>query len=123
MCPDKTIFLFLIVAGLMLLPSCVKNLPSQKNGIGGQGAIYTSVDYVLVKSQNKKDLKKLARIHLGDSKWAWKIEDANDTSKISKASLVTIPLKENHLGGIFENGYQSVPILCYHRFGMGKNPQ
>jgi peptidoglycan/xylan/chitin deacetylase (PgdA/CDA1 family) len=46
----------------------------------------------------------------------WKIEDANETIGFQKNSMVVIPLKNKNRGGIFEDGYQRIPILCYHRF-------
>lgn len=80
-------------------------------------AFYQSHDYILHKSRTSQSFEHLARVYLGNEKWAWKIEDANPLFAPDKDAMVTIPLKERHLGGLFENGYQKVPILCYHKFG------
>ncbi|MFO7883620.1 MAG: polysaccharide deacetylase family protein [Desulfobacteraceae bacterium] len=30
--------------------------------------------------------------------------------------FIIIPVKEKHLGGIYLSGYQTIPVLCYHKF-------
>ena len=48
-------------------------------------------------------------------------ENANDLSTLGEDSLVTVPLKDKNMGGLFEDGYQSVPILCYHKFSRDES--
>ncbi len=80
---------------------------------------YKSKGYALCKPEKNTSFADLARIHLGDENQVWKIEDANDSA--SSGDFIVIPLKEKHRGGLYEDGYQTVPILCYHRFGPGDN--
>jgi len=78
---------------------------------------YKSSDYSLYKIKNKESFAHIAKTCLGNENLAWKIEEANDIASLRDGSLVVVPLKERHKGGLFENGYQCIPILCYHKFG------
>ncbi|MCD4721610.1 MAG: polysaccharide deacetylase family protein [Desulfobacula sp.] len=102
---------------VIFFTSCVaKNSPVQHGSL-----IYKSNDYALCKLEKEGSFAQLATIHLGDKKWVWKIEDANNINTLREDSFVAIPLKEKNMGGLFENGYQSVPILCYHKFGTDRS--
>lgn len=83
--------------------------------------IYKSTGYALCKPQKDISFRDLARIHLGDEALSWKIEDANDSTSSTTPDFIVIPLKEKHRGGIYDDGYQTVPILCYHKFGTNDN--
>jgi peptidoglycan/xylan/chitin deacetylase (PgdA/CDA1 family) len=58
----------------------------------------------------------LAHRYLGDEDLGWVIEDANYPRPIAAGNEIVIPLKNSNPIGIEFNGYQTVPILCYHRF-------
>ena len=62
-------------------------------------------------------LKSLAQKHLGDKNKDWLIADFNNIEKIIPGIEIIIPLQEYNAVGISNKGIQSVPILCYHRFG------
>ena len=65
----------------------------------------------------------LAEQFLGDSRKSWMIEEANEKIPFRTDQLVVIPLKQRNKGGVTDDGYQTVPILCYHRFGSdGDSP-
>jgi peptidoglycan/xylan/chitin deacetylase (PgdA/CDA1 family) len=95
--------------------SCIATKPPVESG----GVVYTSEEYALCKPVSKTSFPDLAQTLLGDEKQIWKIEDANDLEGLSGETLIRIPLKEKNRGGLFEDGYQIVPILCYHKFGSG----
>jgi peptidoglycan/xylan/chitin deacetylase (PgdA/CDA1 family) len=95
--------------------SCIVTKPPVESG----GVVYKSEEYALYKPVGKSSFPDLARTLLGDEKQIWKIEDANDLEGLSGETLIRIPLKEKNRGGLFEDGYQIVPILCYHKFGSG----
>jgi peptidoglycan/xylan/chitin deacetylase (PgdA/CDA1 family) len=101
---------------VVFLTSCIVD----NSSIQSPAFIYKSDDYALYKKEKGTSFEQLARIQLGDAKWAWKIEDANDVTKFGDGSLILVPLKDHNIGGLFEDGYQSVPILSYHQFGAGK---
>ncbi|MES9861284.1 MAG: polysaccharide deacetylase family protein [Candidatus Thiodiazotropha sp. LLP2] len=73
-------------------------------------------DFVVLRV-GKDDAPSLARRYLGDKDLAWIIEDANYPDSITAGNEIIIPLKNNNPTGIEFDGYQTVPILCYHRFG------
>ena len=62
-------------------------------------------------------LQSLAQKHLGDKNKDWLIADFNNIDKIIPGIEIVIPLREYNSIGISNRGVQSVPILCYHRFG------
>ena len=54
---------------------------------------------------------------LDDPARAWVIADFNDISEPKAGQPLVVPLQSSNPTGVFPNGYQTVPILCYHRFG------
>ncbi len=102
---------------VFILTSCVASNKTDTQS----SLVYGSKEYVLTNLEKGGSLGQLAKIHLGDEKLTWKIEDANEQNAFTDGSLITVPLTEKHRGGLFEQGYQSVPILCYHKFGPNQN--
>jgi len=58
----------------------------------------------------------LAQRYLGDPRKGWWITEANG-GEPRAGQVVVIPLKIRNRIGVYADGYQAVPILCYHRFG------
>jgi len=63
----------------------------------------------------------LADTYLRDRSKGWLIADFNKTDEISSGQQVVIPLVHPNPVGVFPSGYQTVMILCYHRFGPNKS--
>lgn len=101
------IVLFISGGGLLLLTSCVTFNTAR---------VFRSDEYIVYKLQKKETPETLAEKFLGDRKKSWVIEDANEDVSFEHNNIITIPLKETNIGGLTTNGYQVVPILCYHRF-------
>ena len=59
----------------------------------------------------------LAQRYLGDARKGWWIAEANGDRGIRPGQVVVIPRKFGNRIGVHPDGYQTVPILCYHRFG------
>jgi peptidoglycan/xylan/chitin deacetylase (PgdA/CDA1 family) len=97
----------------MVLTSCSTAL----KGIAGRPAIFKSQDYIVYMVGKKENSTTLAQEVLGDAGKAWLIEDNNPAGPFKRGQAVVIPLKEENIGGLYEDGIQIVPILCYHRFG------
>ena len=97
----------------MGLTSCSTAL----KGITGQPEIFKSQDYIVYMVGKKENSTTLAQEVLGDAGKAWVIEDSNPAGPFKRGQAVVIPLKEENIGGLYEDGLQNVPILCYHRFG------
>jgi peptidoglycan/xylan/chitin deacetylase (PgdA/CDA1 family) len=64
-----------------------------------------------------EDLGALAQRYLGDRGKRWRIAELNDIDEVRPGQTVVIPLKVTNPTGVYPNGYITVPILCYHRFG------
>jgi peptidoglycan/xylan/chitin deacetylase (PgdA/CDA1 family) len=64
-----------------------------------------------------EDLSALAQRYLGDRGKRWRIAEFNDVDEVRPGQTVVIPLKVTNPTGVYPNGYLTVPILCYHRFG------
>jgi len=102
-----------LVAIAMVLTSCSTAL----KGITGQPEIFESQDYIVYMPGKNENSTTLAQKVLGDAGKAWLIEDNNPAGSFKRGQAVVIPLKEENIGGLYEDGIQTVPILCYHRFG------
>jgi peptidoglycan/xylan/chitin deacetylase (PgdA/CDA1 family) len=97
----------------MVLTSCSTSL----KGITGRPEIFRSQDYIVYIVGKKENSTTLAQEVLGDAGKAWLIEDNNPAGSFKRGQAIVIPLKEENIGGLHEDGIQIVPILCYHRFG------
>lgn len=109
------IALTVILLAPLLIAGCAATKPEIITG----DIIHRSKDYVIYKFKSGDSATSLAARFLKDPGKAWIIEDAN--KKLSPGRYVVIPLKPRNKGGIYTNGIQEVPILCYHRFGNGCN--
>lgn len=74
-------------------------------------------DYVIVSAGSGETMASLAERYLGDPGKAWWIAQFNNATTLREGQIVVIPLRQRNPIGVFANGYQTVPILCYHRFG------
>ena len=73
-------------------------------------------DFIVLRVGNE-DASALAGRYLGDKHLGWVIEDANHPRSVVPGTEIVIPLKRDNPTGFDFQGYQTVPILCYHRFG------
>ena len=80
--------------------------------------VYRSSDHVLHRIKSGDTPEKLAEKYLGEAQLAWMIEDANPEEIFLPNRFAVIPLRIPNRGGITEKGYQTIPILCYHRFAQ-----
>jgi peptidoglycan/xylan/chitin deacetylase (PgdA/CDA1 family) len=61
-------------------------------------------------------LASVARRFLGTEQRQWLIAEFNGITRIQAGQAVVVPLQATNPAGVQANGYQTVPILCYHRF-------
>ena len=78
--------------------------------------LFRSEDYVVYRLQENETPAELAEKFLGARKKSWIIEEANLGADFIRGNAIVIPLKENNKGGLGCEGFQTVPILTYHRF-------
>ena len=108
---DKLGGITLCVLAAALLSSC-----SALSHLPGSAMIFGSDEYIIYRLQGLETPATLAERFLGDAKLAWVIEDANEGVWFRIGQVIRIPLKERNRGGLRRDGYQAVPILCYHFF-------
>ena len=77
-------------------------------------------DFVLVRASGKDTLRSLAKTYLGDEDKAGVIAEANSVQASTAGQILAIPLRTGKAWAVDTDGYQVVPILCYHQFGPGK---
>ncbi len=83
--------------------------------LGGCG-LYRSDDYIICQLKSDTTSEALAERFLQDPRRSWVIEEANPGAVFQKGKTVIIPLQDDNRAGLFREGFQVVPILCYHRF-------
>lgn len=93
-------------------------IPTHANGFfTSDDILFTHKDFLIIETKWGDSFTSLAEKHLHDPSKAWIIKEFNNIDNISLGSKLVIPLQAYGLGGIKATGYQSVPILLYHRFG------
>lgn len=73
--------------------------------------------FVLYSTGPEDTLASVARRFLGTEKRQWEIADFNAVSRAEPGTVLAIPLRPTNPKGVVPEGYQTVPILCYHRVG------
>jgi peptidoglycan/xylan/chitin deacetylase (PgdA/CDA1 family) len=104
----RILCLFLVVSALAVTGCSSQSAKSE--------VIARDSEFVVLRVGNE-DANRLAQRYLGDEKLGWVIEDANHPNSVSYGNEIIIPLKNHNAIGVEFKGYQTVPILCYHRFG------
>lgn len=73
--------------------------------------------WLIYRSGPGESLQDIARHFLGSPDQDWVIGDFNRVSQLGAGQSVAVPLQPFNPLGIYGDRYQTVPILCYHRFG------
>jgi peptidoglycan/xylan/chitin deacetylase (PgdA/CDA1 family) len=95
---------------VFLLGGCAATPPV----IISQQPYYRSKEYVIYKMRAGDSAASIAARFLGDPTAGWRIVEAN--GRLQPGRYVVVPLVQRNPGGVYANGVQQVPILCYHRF-------
>jgi len=80
-------------------------------------------DFVAVIAQPEDTFSSLALEYLGDPSMDFIISEFNNVNSLSPGQEVIIPLKPYQKGGLTVAGYQTVPVLCYHKFSRTEADQ
>jgi len=110
-----------IVAAVMLAacaeapqrPAAVPEVPVTQQG----QLLARDESFAIVVAGPGEDLGVLAQRYLGDRAKRWWIAEFNAIDEVRSGQTVVIPLKAANPSGVYANGYLTVPVLCYHRFG------
>lgn len=120
-----------IAAGLLLCacdtppsapPSAPRQAPSQPVFVTPDNALKPGIlgrnDRLIVyQPVAGETLKSIARQLLGSEEHDWKIADANGITRPAPGQPLIVPLRPLNPIGVSGDRYQTIPILCYHRFG------
>lgn len=104
-------------------PRAPAALPGDAELPGARGSIVGRSERLAVYLPAPGDaLPAIAQRLLGDPARAWQIAEANGQrwEPVAGSPLVVPRVSPNPLG-VGNDGYQTVPILCYHRFGSGSS--
>lgn len=96
-------------------------LDESKPRVVARERVRRSDDYVVLIAEASDTYKSLAATYLGDEKLDYIISEFNDNKPVVAGSDVAIPLKPVNPGGLYADGYLTVPVLCYHQFSPNKS--
>jgi peptidoglycan/xylan/chitin deacetylase (PgdA/CDA1 family) len=104
----------------VLLGGCAavqESVPPAQQPLSGEraaGESFESADYFVVIARAGDTPASLAAHYLHDASKSWMIEDFNGAMTLSPGAPVVIPKHDWNLSGVTVDGYQLVPVLCYH---------
>ena len=107
---------FILIVIAFLLPGCA-NYAARAH----RHKEFVNKEFAVIVTDEHDTLNSLAKRFLGDSSKDWVIADFNNIHRLKPGQEVIIPLSAHNPTGVFSNGYQTIPILCYHRFGLKKS--
>jgi hypothetical protein len=88
-------------------------------GLSDGSVLGRSERFIVYRSGRGDSLRSIAARFLGSAERDWVIGDFNGISALAPPQVVAIPLKPVNPIGVRPGAIQTVPILCYHRFGAG----
>jgi len=77
-------------------------------------------DFVALIAQPGDTLPSLASRYLNDPSMDWFISEFNGITSLNPGQEVIIPLHAYEKGGLTLKGYQTVPVISYHKFSEDK---
>jgi peptidoglycan/xylan/chitin deacetylase (PgdA/CDA1 family) len=94
---------------------------------GARGRVLARSDRLLIYLPEPDDTPQaIAARFLGSASLAWRVAEANGLRPTADSlagfgGAVVVPLVTTNLAGVAGESFQTVPILCYHRFGTGNS--
>ena len=84
------------------------------------GVVARGERLLVVMPRSGDTLRSIAAQWLGSAEQDWQIAAANGGIAQPQPGMpLVVPLQSPNPGGITGDSYQTVPVLCYHRFGSG----
>jgi peptidoglycan/xylan/chitin deacetylase (PgdA/CDA1 family) len=110
----KTLFFYVLIGITSLaFSSCA---PTRTTVQPSNSHIFRSKEYIVYQLKENETPADLAGTFLGSQKKSWMIEEANPGTRFHNGNAIVIPLKDKNRGGLSADGFQTIPILTYHRF-------
>jgi peptidoglycan/xylan/chitin deacetylase (PgdA/CDA1 family) len=113
---NMLLILRLLLPLIMLSTGCTGQFLSKT----GKPAPSHSDRFIMVTVAAGDTYATLAATHLKDKDKAWQIAALNQYAHLSPGQRIAVPLVPVIRGGLYKNGYQTVPVLAYT--GMAKAP-
>lgn len=85
------------------------------------GVLGRNERFIVYQPRADESLRSIAAQFLGSEDKHWVIGDANGINRVEAGQPLIVPLKALNPIGVGADQYQTVPILCYHRFGGAPN--
>ena len=80
-----------------------------------------SEDYVVIIASPSNTYESLSEKYYGSKNLSYIISEFNQNQPITPNKEIIVPLKSLNPGGLYPEGYLTIPILCYHQFGKSKS--
>ena len=80
-----------------------------------------SEEYVVFFASPSDTYESLSEKYYGDKNLSYIISEFNQNQPITPNKEIIVPLKSLNPGGLYPEGYLTIPILCYHQFGKVKS--
>jgi peptidoglycan/xylan/chitin deacetylase (PgdA/CDA1 family) len=111
-------FLVILVTGCAATSKDVMKDASYKHE--STDRVRISEDYAVILANPSDTYEALAEKYLKNKDLADIIAEFNKNKNIAAGQQIIIPLKPVNPGGLYPDGYQIVPVLCYHQFSKKK---
>ncbi len=111
--PFQVLIGYVLGLALLFFSACAS---TQTKADPSQPRLFRSDDYVIYQLRSNQSASELAAEFLGGPQHGWIIEEANPDIRFRRGNAVVIPLKDRNRGGLRADGFQTIPILTYHRF-------
>ncbi len=112
-----TLLLTLVV---LALAGCATPPPAAPAARDAGPVIARDRDFAIVRVASGDNMQSLAQAYLGDGQKAWWIAEFNGIEQLHPGQNIIIPMRPRNPVGVYINGLQTIPILCYHRFGSNR---
>jgi len=107
---------FALLLVLSVLIGCAA--PPAPVPVGDQTVRHRSADYLIVRLDGDATPAEVAGRYLGDERLGWVVEEANPGAGFRSGQTVVVPLDPRNRAGLRRDGFQTIPILTYHRFAQ-----
>jgi peptidoglycan/xylan/chitin deacetylase (PgdA/CDA1 family) len=78
--------------------------------------ISSNEDFIVFQAGSNDTYESLAEEFLGGKQYAEILERYNPDTSITLGGFVAVPKKAINRSSVFVDGYQRIPVLCYHQF-------
>jgi len=108
----------LLQAALLLVIASGCTIPGPKAAPEGR---LQSREWVALQVRQGQTLASIAGDVYGHPSRSWIIADFNDVSRARPGQTLLLPMRPYQKGGLRPEGFQTVPVLVYHKFSLSRS--